>query len=267
MSNASGELRIGDVENGLATKHLGTCFHYFPELDSTNNYARALAESSAPEGTVVIAEQQSRGRGRLGRRWVSPPYVNLYCSILLRPTLPPARAPQITLMAAVALSEAITEFSPVPALIKWPNDILVGGKKLAGVLTEAISDARRIEFVILGIGVNVNYAPEAMPREIRESATSLAALAGRRINREDFLRRLIQDLDRCYAILQEDGFAALAPQWDARFGLKGRAVRIDMTDRSITGRVLGIDADGLLIVESGGGRERIVAGDVVPLDE
>ena len=261
------DLSIRDVEDGLATKRLGTRFHYFPELDSTNDHARALAEGGAPEGVVVIAEQQNHGRGRLARRWVSPPYVNLYCSIILRPTLPPARAPQITLTAAVALSDAVATFSPVAPAIKWPNDILAGGKKLAGVLTEAVSDARRIEFVILGIGVNLNYALGAMPQELRERATSLSILAGRTISREDFLRRLIQDLDRCYAVLEEEGFAALAPQWDARFGLRGRPVRVEMTDRSITGRALGIDEDGLLIVEGAAGRQRIVAGDVIPLDD
>jgi BirA family transcriptional regulator, biotin operon repressor / biotin---[acetyl-CoA-carboxylase] ligase len=267
MNDAGSELRIGDVEDTLATKRLGTRFYYFPELDSTNNYARALAQGGAPEGVVVIAEQQTQGRGRLARRWVSPPFVNIYCSIILRPTLPPARAAQITLTAAVALSDTLAGFSPVPPAIKWPNDILADGKKLAGVLTEAVSDSRKVDFVILGIGVNVNYTLEAMPAEIRERATSLSMLAGRTISREDFLRRLIQDLDRCYAILEEEGFAALAPQWDARFGLRGRAVRVEMTDRSITGRALGIDADGLLLVKSGGVPQRIVAGDVIPLDD
>jgi BirA family biotin operon repressor/biotin-[acetyl-CoA-carboxylase] ligase len=266
MMQAS-ELRIRDVENALATQRLGTRFHYFRDIDSTNNYARALAQDGAPEGVVVVAEQQSQGRGRLARPWVSPPNVNLYCSIILRPTLPPARAPQITLAAAVALSDTVAGFSPAPPAIKWPNDILAGGKKLAGVLTEAVSDSRKIEFVILGIGVNINYDPESMPPEIRQRATSLSELAGQRVSREDFLRRLIQDLDRCYAILEADGFAALAPRWDARFGLRGRSVRVEMTDGNIAGRAVGIDEEGLLIVESSAGRRRIVAGDVIPVDE
>jgi BirA family biotin operon repressor/biotin-[acetyl-CoA-carboxylase] ligase len=261
------ELRIRDIENTVATQRLGTRFHYFRELDSTNNYARVLAEAGAPEGEVVIAEQQTQGRGRLARRWESPPYANLYCSVILRPTLPPPRAPQITLAAAVALSDAVAGFSRVPPVIKWPNDILAGGKKLAGVLTEAVSDSRKIQFVILGIGVNLNYALEAMPPEIRRRATSLSLLAGQSVSREDFLRRLIQDLDRCYAILEEQGFAPLAPRWDLRFGLRGRAVRVEMTDGAITGRALGIDADGLLIVESAGERHRIVAGDVIPVED
>jgi len=268
MTTESRPLRIRDVEAGLATGRLGTRFHYFREIDSTNNYARGLAERGEPQGAIVIAERQTLGRGRLGRSWVSPPYVNLYCSIILRPTLPPAHTPRITLTAAVALADAIESFSPVAPVIKWPNDILAGGKKLAGVLTEAVSNSQRVEFVILGIGVNLNYSPDSMPPEIRERATSLSVLAGKSVSREGFLRRLLQDLDRCYGILEETGFAALAPRWDARFGLRGRRVRVEMTDRTIIGRAIGIDADGALIIDApDGGRQRIVAGDVIPVEE
>jgi BirA family transcriptional regulator, biotin operon repressor / biotin---[acetyl-CoA-carboxylase] ligase len=268
MTAESGPLRIRDVEAGLATGRLGTRFHYFREIDSTNNYARGLAERGEPQGAIVIAERQTLGRGRLGRRWVSPPYVNLYCSIILRPNLPPAHTPRITLTAAVALADAIESFSPVAPVIKWPNDILAGDKKLAGVLTEAVSNSQRVEFVILGIGVNLNFPLDSMPPEIRERATSLSVLAGKSVSREGFLRRLLQDLDRCYGVLEETGFAALASRWDARFGLRGRRVRVEMTDRTIIGRAIGIDADGALIIESpDGGRQRIVAGDVIPVDE
>jgi BirA family biotin operon repressor/biotin-[acetyl-CoA-carboxylase] ligase len=261
-------LSIREIEEGLAPKRLGPSFHYFPELDSTNNYARALAERGAPEGSIVIAEQQTQGRGRLGRRWVSPPYVNLYCSIILRPTSRPAHAPQITLTAAVALADAIAGFSPVAPAIKWPNDILAGGKKLAGVLAEVVSSSHRVEFVILGIGVNLNFTLEAMPAEIRQGATSLSVLAGKSVSREDFLRRLIHDLDRCYGILEEKGFAGIAPLWDVRFALRGRCVRVEMTDRTMVGRALGIGMDGTLIIQSPDGeRHRIFAGDVIPVEE
>jgi BirA family biotin operon repressor/biotin-[acetyl-CoA-carboxylase] ligase len=267
VTTESRPLRIREVENGLASKRLGTRFHYFHEIDSTNDYARLLAERGEPQGAIVVAEQQNRGRGRLGRRWVSPPYANLYCSIILRPKLPPAHAPRITLTAAVALADAIESFAPAAPAIKWPNDIMAGGKKLAGVLTEAASNPQRVEFVILGIGVNVNFPLDSMPPELRERATSLSVLAGRSVSREGFLRRLIHDLDRCYGILEETGFAALAPLWDARFGLRGQRVRVEMTDRTINGRAIGIDADGALVIESpDGGCQRIVAGDVIPVD-
>jgi BirA family biotin operon repressor/biotin-[acetyl-CoA-carboxylase] ligase len=259
-------LEIARVEAGLSVARLGTKFHYFFELDSTNRQARRLAEDGAREGEIVIAEQQTQGRGRLGRAWVSPPHVNLYLSAVLRPKLAPAHAPQITLMAAVALADAIAAFIPVPPEIKWPNDILSNGRKLAGILTESSCTSERLEFVILGIGVNLNFSLASMPEEIRGRAGSLLELRGVGVDRESFIRRLIQDLDQCYGTLVESGFAAIAARWESYFALRNRRVRVDMIDQVLFGRAKGIDRDGALIVESDDGvARRIVAGDVIPL--
>ena len=264
----NGPLQLQRVRDGLATRRLGTKLHYFSEIDSTNTYARRLAEQGAGEGAVIIAEAQTRGRGRLGRRWVSPPFVNLYFSVILRPQLSPVHAPQLTLMAAVALTDTITQFLPTPPIIKWPNDILVGGKKLAGVLAESSCDAERIEFVILGIGVNLNYPIASMPEVIRERATSIVTLTQKNVSREAFVRRLIQDLDRCYGELEEVGFESLATRWEARFGLREKKVRVEMTDRIMIGTAQGIDRDGALILEDErGDSQRIVAGDVIPIED
>jgi BirA family biotin operon repressor/biotin-[acetyl-CoA-carboxylase] ligase len=261
-------LSIPEVEAGLASKLLGTRFHYFDQIDSTNDYARVLAEKGEPQGAIVVAERQTQGRGRLGRQWVSPPYINLYCSFILRPSLPSAHAPRITLAAAVALADTIEEFGAVAPAIKWPNDILAGGKKLAGVLTEAASNPQRVQFVIVGIGVNLNFSLQSMPPEIAARATSLSVLTGQNVSREAFLQRLIHHLDRCYGMLEEQGFAALAPRWDERFELRGRRVRVEMTDRSIMGRAVGLDVDGaLMIALPDGDCQRVVAGDVVPMEE
>lgn len=260
-------LSLDELHQGLAAKRLGRKFHYFAELDSSNLYARQLAESGAGEGEVVIAEAQTQGRGRLGRRWQSPPFANLYISLILRPKLPPAHAPQITLMAAVALAETVGSFVPQPATIKWPNDILVDGKKLAGILTEASCDPDRVHYVILGIGANLNYSFSAMPVEIRGRATSVAELTGKLVHRESFLRRLIHDLDRCYGELEESGFALLAPRWEAHFGLRGKQVRVELLDQVVTGRAIGIDQDGALLIEDQrGARQRVIAGDVIPVE-
>jgi BirA family transcriptional regulator, biotin operon repressor / biotin---[acetyl-CoA-carboxylase] ligase len=261
-------LRIHQIQDGLTTHRLGKKIHYFTELDSTNSHARRLAEQRAQEGEVVIAESQTHGRGRLGRRWVSPPYVNLYLSVILRPTLPPIDAPQITLMAAVALADALAAFIPVLPAIKWPNDILAGGKKVAGVLTESACHGERIDFVILGIGVNINYPVESMPDAIQKRATSMISFTGTNVSRESVVRRLIQDLDRCYGELEELGFQTVAPRWEARFELRGKKVRVEMTDRIIIGTARGIDRDGALLVEDGRGEvQRVVAGDVVPVGD
>lgn len=264
----AGPLQIQQVRDGLATRRLGTKLHYFSEIDSTNSYARRLAEQGASEGEIVIAESQTQGRGRLGRSWVSPPFLNLYLSLILRPKLRPVDAPQLTLMAAVALADTAGLFIGTPPSIKWPNDILVSGKKLAGVLTESACNSERIEFIILGIGVNLNYPVALMPEFIRERATSIVTLTGNAVSREAFARRLIQDLDRCYGELEEAGFSSLAARWEALFGSRGKRVRVEMTDRTILGTAQGLDSDGALIVEDDRGeRHRIVAGDVIPAEE
>jgi BirA family biotin operon repressor/biotin-[acetyl-CoA-carboxylase] ligase len=260
-------LDLSVVSAALADSRLARKFHYFSKIGSTNSYARELAESRATEGEVVVAEAQTQGRGRLGRTWQSPPYANLYFSTVLRPKLPPAQAPQITLMAAVALAETVSMFIPQAATIKWPNDILVEGRKLAGVLTEAACDAERLHYVILGIGVNLNYRLDAMPDEIRERATSIAEITGKSISRESFFIRLIHDLERCYGELEVAGFAAIAARWESHFGLRGKAVRVELLDQRLEGRAQGIDVDGALLIEDQQGKlQRVIAGDVIPLE-
>lgn len=260
-------LDIERARAGLDASRLGVKFHYFASIDSTNSEARRLAENGAAEGEVVVAEAQSRGRGRLGRLWESPPFANLYLSVILRPHLAPVHAPQITLMAAVALAETVGLFLSRPPAIKWPNDILVDGKKLAGILTEAACDSARIEYVILGIGLNLNYGADSMPAQLRHRATSIAQLTGQPLVRETVLRRLIQDLDRCYGELEASGFEGLRARWEARFVWRGRRVRIELGDQVLIGRAQGIEPGGALILEDDEGQRRsIVAGDVIPLE-
>jgi len=264
---AAAPLDIDKVRQQLIPRRLGVKLHYFAEVGSTNARAQDLAEGGAQEGEVVIADAQTQGRGRLGRRWESPAGRNLYFSIILRPGLVPAHAAQITLMAAVALAETLDLFIAATAEIKWPNDILVGGKKLAGVLTEAACSADAIEYVILGIGINVNYRRDEMPEDIRARATSLADLSGAFVARENVLARLIHALDRCYGVLEQSGFDALRPRWEARFALRGKLVRVEHLDQWIVGRARGIAPDGALLVEDeSGALHNIYAGDVIALE-
>ncbi|MGZ8436579.1 MAG: biotin--[acetyl-CoA-carboxylase] ligase [Candidatus Binatia bacterium] len=268
VSSASGAgfaaLDVARVRQRLSAGRFGKTIHYFHEIGSTNSYARERAELGAAEGELVVAESQSHGRGRLGRRWESPPFANLYVSIILRPKLAPAHAAQITLMAAVAVAEVVEAFVPERPAIKWPNDILIGGKKLAGILTEATCSAERVEYAILGIGVNLNYAGAAMPEEIRRRATSVLDVAGHAVHRESFLQRLIQGIERCYGELEQAGFAALAARWESYFTWRGRRVRVELLDQVTTGTAQGIDRDGaLVIVDDGGSARRILAGDVI----
>lgn len=264
---ASAALDIHVVRDQLGARRLGGVLHYFSEIGSTNTRARELAEDGAVEGEIIVAESQTQGRGRLGRRWESPAFTNLYLSFILRPTLPARHAPQITLAAAVALVETLGAYLSRPPAIKWPNDILFDGKKIAGILTEAACDAERVLYVILGVGINLNYRIAEMPEELRQRATSLADLTGLNVSRESVLVRLIQDMDRCYGELEEGGFESLRPRWEAHFMLRHRLVRVELGAETQIGRAQGIDREGALILEDRDGRRhRIIAGDVIPLE-
>ena len=170
-------------------------------------------------------------------------------------------------MAAVALADFVDAHIPGQVAIKWPNDILIGKKKLAGILTEASCDAERVHYVILGIGINLNYTRDAMPEAIRRRATSLLEVAGKPVHRESFLQGLLQGIERCYGELEQAGFAALAQRWQSYFAWRGRRVRVELLDQVTTGTAKGIDSDGsLVIVDEGGIEHRIIAGDVIPLE-
>lgn len=263
MSDA---LRPEEIRERFASARLGNAVHYFPELDSTNRFAFKLAAEGAGEGAVVLAEQQTHGKGRLGRSWFSPAYLNIYVSVILKPQFAPADAPQLTLMSAVAVADAAQLFLGYAPAIKWPNDILVGGRKLAGILTESSVDRDRLHFVVVGIGVNLNVPAELLPEDLRGLATSLLILKRQAVDRTTFAGELIQSLDRCYGELEQRGFPHIAARWESFFELKGRKVKVEMGDRQVSGTATGIDRDGALLIErSGGALERVIAGDVIPI--
>lgn len=262
-----GPLLPEEIQRGLVTKRLGERIYYFLEIDSTNLCAQRRAQEGGLEGEIVIAESQTQGKGRKGRSWASPPYLNLYLSVILRPKLPPLQAPQLTLMSAVALAETVQSFIPFPPEIKWPNDIIVQGKKLAGILTESCCESDRILYAVLGIGVNLNYPRDLMPDTIRDKATSVMILNQGPVDRAAFTRQLIQNLDRCYGDLEEQGFPFIAHRWESFFRLRGKKVRVEMMGQTTMGKAIGIDGDGALILEDeAGDRKRIIAGDVIPIE-
>ncbi len=170
-------LRQADLKPGLKTRVIGKEIHLLPEVASTNTLAMELAANGTPEGTVVIAETQTLGKGRLGRTWISPKG-NLYLSVVLRPNIPMHKAPLITLMGAVAVASAIRKTCELEAGIKWPNDILISGRKVSGLLTEMSAEQDRIRYIVLGIGVDVNMELIALPPDVRSLATTLAKEAG-----------------------------------------------------------------------------------------
>ncbi|HXW82965.1 MAG TPA: biotin--[acetyl-CoA-carboxylase] ligase [Candidatus Binataceae bacterium] len=250
------------IERG-APGRIGWRIHYFDKVGSTQEVARELAESGANGGTVVIAEMQTAGRGRLGRSWHSPRGASLYSTTILRPHMPIADVPQLSLVAGVAVAEALEREAPGIVSLKWPNDVWLLRRKAGGILAEAVTDSQqRLTAVLLGIGINVNLAPEDIPAELRDKATSLYAALGRRIDRIAIADALFSALDSRYMEFVERGFGANRQQWERFSALTGKRVVAGDGESREAGVVRGIDFDGALLLEVNGTIRRFLAGDV-----
>jgi BirA family transcriptional regulator, biotin operon repressor / biotin---[acetyl-CoA-carboxylase] ligase len=251
------------AEAGRPSGTIGWRVHYFDELESTQQTAAKLAARGALNGEVVIAERQTAGRGRMGRRWHSPPGVNFYGTFILRPEMPVAEAALLSLVAGVAVAETMELVAPRMVALKWPNDIWIGGRKAGGMIAEAVTDSRqRLACVLLGIGLNLNLAPEDIPVELRDRATSVMAATGRPCERVELAGELFSRLESRYMETQSGGFAAVRPLWERYSALTGRQVTVVDGLSRIGGTVRGIDPDGALLLEAEGGLVRVLAGDV-----
>lgn len=265
---ASPDLLLPDeISTGLNTSVFGQQHnYYFKEIESTNNEAKHLAAAGCPEGTIVIAEKQTGGRGRRGRCWHSPLGEGIYFSIILRPKISPHEASRISIMTAVAAAEALKSQTDLSIKIKWPNDILVNGKKVGGILAEISSDMEAIDYVVVGIGLNVNTPRESFPAELREIATSLLIEQEQSFSRIKILQSLLQFFEYYYSCLQENNFELVLQKLQEFSAIKGAQVRLDSVKDSITGQVLYIDDNGFLIIRDGKGEmHRALSGDVIIL--
>jgi len=253
------------ITEGLDTEVLGRkeILHY-TETDSTNARARELAEQGAPEGTLVVADSQSRGRGRRGRTWFSPPNAGIYASLILRPSIPASEATQLTFLTAVASAEALIHVTHVDAHIKWPNDLLVKGKKIAGILTEIQSEQGSLAYAVVGIGMNV-HTP-FFPDDLGETATSVLIETGRQFSRTGILREYLKRQEQWLREWQAFGFDPVLRRWKGMAETIGRRIRVEMPDQTWEGRAVDVDPQGVLLLnDSNGETHRIVAGDVVLL--
>ncbi len=242
---------------------VGRDIRVFQETSSTNDVAEKLGRDGAKEGVVVFAEAQTCGRGRLGRKWLSPPRKGLWFSVLLRPDLRPQAATQLTVAAATALARAIRAQTQLTPEIKWPNDILLNGRKVAGVLTELSAELDHIKYVILGIGVDVNLSATEFPPELRKLATSLKLETGRTIHRADLAAAILRELDHDYALIQQQQFLRLAEEWAEQCATLGRRVSLRVGERVVHGHAEALDEDGALLLRTEHGRlERVIGGDV-----
>jgi BirA family biotin operon repressor/biotin-[acetyl-CoA-carboxylase] ligase len=256
------DFKIDELRGYFIRKTIGRRIEYHEEVESTNTEALHLAQQGAEEGTVVIAEAQSAGRGRLNRSWESPPSMNLYLSVVLRPDIPAASASLIPLMVGVAVADVISQYCPGKVRLKWPNDILIDGKKICGILTEMRTKADRVAFIIAGIGVNLNMQKLHFPRELRETATSLRIETALDIDRVDFAVRLFDILGNGYRVFLNGGAAAIREKWLQYAELVGKRVEVVFKETVLRGTVRGLDENGALLLEGETGMQQVLAGDL-----
>ncbi|MBV8453865.1 MAG: biotin--[acetyl-CoA-carboxylase] ligase [Deltaproteobacteria bacterium] len=246
-----------------APGRIGWDIRYFNEVDSTQRVAAEFAQNGADQGTVVIAERQNAGRGRLGRTWHSPAGVNLYMTVILRPHMPLAEVPRLSLVAGVAVAEALETIAPSIVALKWPNDIWLRARKAGGIIAEAVTDTTQgLLCVLLGIGLNLNLASNDIPPELGGKATSVLIATGRECDRVQFAATLFNLFGVRYEAAEAGGFSAVRQIYERYFALNGRRVTVIDGRATVAGMVSGIDADGALILETESGPVRILAGDV-----
>jgi BirA family biotin operon repressor/biotin-[acetyl-CoA-carboxylase] ligase len=245
------------------TNVVGRDIRVFQDTTSTNDVIEKLARDGVKEGAVVFAESQTRGRGRLGRKWMSPAKRGLWFSVLLRPDLRPQETTRLTVASATALRRAIESQTGLRPEIKWPNDILIHGKKVAGILTELSGELDHVNYIILGIGVDVNLSQVDFPAELRKSATSLKIELGKPVSRPELAVAILRELDHDYARIASGQFAALANEWEEHGTTIGHEVVIRTGVRQIRGRAESLGEDGELLLRTEHGHlERIIGGDV-----
>lgn len=263
LVNTPDLLLPNEVLNGLQTKCMGRKIHHFMTIGSTNQEAKRLASEGSPEGTIVIAETQTSGRGRLSRLWFSPESGGIWFSLILRPECQPVEAAKFTFLGAVAVANAIRSISGLAVEIKWPNDIYYQGRKLAGILTELNAELDAINFMVVGIGINVNIDRNVFPVEIQEIATSLKGETGREVSRQSLLRNILLQFEEVYDRIAVSGFGPIFTAWRRMNCTLGYEVDVSSSSQHFTGTAVDIDEEGALLIKKQDGTiERVVAGDV-----
>ena len=251
-----------EIESLVHAKWAGARVVCYEETDSTNVRAKEAGEKGEEHGTLFVAERQEAGRGRRGRRWESPAGVSIYMTILLRPELAPVEAPRLTPLMAIAVAEGIRRVTGLDCQIKWPNDVIIGGKKICGILTEMSAEIGLINYLVIGVGINVNQ--ESFPKEIETKATSLKLELGRHVRRSELIAAVMEEFEVCYETFFKTGdLSQVREKYNRMLVNRGREVRVLEPGNEYEAYALGINDEGELIVRTKDGRERtIYAGEV-----
>ena len=251
-----------NLKAAVAGKSIGSPLYFFPELSSTNSEAFRLAAAGAAEGAVIVADHQTDGRGRMQRVWISPPGVNLYVSLILRPEIAAVEASPLTIMAGVAVAEVLTTCCPRQVQLKWPNDVLINGQKVSGILTEMKTAGKNVEFVVIGIGLNINMQQSDFPPPLEQIATSLCRETGKVIDRVEVTARLLEKIGDCYKLFLTEGIGPIREKWLSYSQLLEKFVEVSFGAEVYRGKVTGMDDGGALIISGEKGeRRQILAGD------
>ena len=252
-----------EILSRLQTRWLGHNICYRDSIDSTNTLAKGLANEGCPNGLVVVTEEQGAGKGRLSRGWISPYAKGIWFSVVLKPPFLPQEASKCTLLAAVAVVKAVNKIAGVHAAIKWPNDILLMGRKLVGILTEMNAEFGHINYVVIGTGINTNATPDDYPEDVKDIAVSVADAATEQFTRVDLLCDMLKNMEDLYEKALLDGFAPILEEWRKYSCTLGQEVKVMAPDCTYFGKAEDIDEDGLLIVRKVDGTlEKVMAGDV-----
>ncbi|MBQ6297187.1 MAG: biotin--[Selenomonadaceae bacterium] len=263
LKDAPDLLLPSEIQIGLDTEIIGKEMHYKPCVDSTNRVAKALAYHGAADGAIVVAEEQTGGKGRLDRNFYSPRGKGIWFSVILRPNLLPKDAPKCTLMAAVAIAEAMKRFN-LKAEIKWPNDIMFDGRKLVGILTEMTGEIAKINYLVVGVGINVNINRDDFPEELKDIAASLSEISGDKISRVQLFRAVLEEFDKLYREVTATGFDKVINRWKEYNITLGKNIKVisAINGKSFMGKAVDLNADGALVVETENGRQAVYSGDV-----
>jgi len=248
------------LRKGLKTRVFGNKIYTFNTIDSTNNCAKAVAGCGAQEGTIIIAEKQTAGRGRLGRNWQANPDENLMFSIVLRPRVEPEALNLLPLYVAVCVAQAVEQLTNLQVECKWPNDLLINKKKFAGILIEASVKQNIVEFVVIGVGVNVNQ--QKFEGELQIKATSLRLAMGRDVDRVTLFREILSTLEANYKTVNSDGFQSIVPSWLSHSSIINKQIRVSQQGTVISGIVKGLSTEGGLVLQTENSEKTLFAGDV-----